>query len=166
MPDNKLIVSLIENAQGGNNSAFENLFQMSIDKVYALLLRLSGSSAAASELTTKTYVEAWQKISQKDPEELFNVWLKKVAVDTLLANKKIVKDSGKQKTLSAHDQEFFGNNTLEGNIQKLELMEKVIYVLHDIEKFDIEEIAKKSDKSIEEVKNSLVDCRNKLISLA
>ena len=165
MPDNKLIVSLVENAQGGNNSAFENLFHMSIDKVYALLLRLSGSSAAASELTTKTYVDAWQKISQKDPDELFNVWLKNVAVDTLLANKKLVKDSGKQKTLSSNDQQFFGN-PLEGNIQKLELLDKVIYVLHDIEKFDIDDIAKKSDKSIDEVKNSLVDSRNKLISLS
>lgn len=164
MPDNKLIVSLIENAQGGNNSAFENLFNMSVDKVYALLLRLSGSSTIASDLTIKTYVRAWQKISEKDPEELFQVWLNNVAVNTLLANQKLV-ETKNQKESTDQDNEFF-NDVLETNIQKLDLLDKVIYVLHDIEKFDIEDISTISEKSVDEVRNSLTDSRNKLISLS
>lgn len=160
MQDNKLIKALVLNAQLGNNSAFEQLYQMTIEQIYTLALRLSGDSTSAEKLTKKTYVNAWQRISEKDEFNSFADWLKKIAVQTVLMEKNGDKNNGKDA-----DETIFLKNQLENHIRDLEFPSRLIFVLHDIENFSLEEISKLSGKSEKEIKTLLANTRENLIKL-
>lgn len=160
MQDNKLIKALVLNAQLGNNSAFEQLYQITIEPIYALILRLTGDTSSAEILTKKTYVNSWQKISLKDEFTSILSWLKKNAAETVLAEK-----SEEQKTVGVKDNKFFQDNSLEKYIRNLEFRNKIIYVLHDIENFSFEEISKLSGISNDEIKTLLASTRDNLINL-
>ena len=160
MQDNKLIKALVLNAQLGNNSAFEQLYQITIEPIYVLILRLTGDTSSAEILTKKTYVNAWQKISQKDEFISILSWLKKIAIETVLADKSIEK-----KSAGTLDAKILGDNPLERYIQDLEFRNRLIYILHDIENFSFEEISKLSGISDNEIKSLLVNTRENLINL-
>ena len=160
MQDNKLIKALVLNAQLGNNSAFEQLYQITIETIYVLILRLTGNPSSAEILTKKTYVNAWQKISQKDEFSSILGWLKKNAVQTVLAEKNIGK-----KSTDTLDVKILDDNPLEKYIQDLEFRNRLIYILHDVENFSFEEISKLSGISDNEIKSLLVNTRENLINL-
>ena len=160
MQDNKLIKALVLNAQLGNNSAFEQLYQITIEPIYVLILRLTGNTSSAEILTKKTYVNAWQKISQKDEFSSILSWLKKIAIETVLADKSI-----ENKSAGILDVKFFGDNPFEKYIQDLEFRNRLIYILHDIENFSFEEISKLSGISNDDIKTLLVATRENLINL-
>jgi RNA polymerase sigma-70 factor, ECF subfamily len=160
MQDNKLIKALVLNAQLGNNSAFEQLYQITIEPIYVLILRLTGNPSSAEILTKKTYVNAWQKISQKDEYSSILGWLKNNAVQTVLAEKNIEK-----KSTDTLDVNILDDNPLEKYIQDLEFRNRLIYILHDVENFSFEEISKLSGISDNEIKSLLVNTRENLINL-
>lgn len=160
MQDNKLIKALVLNAQLGNNSAFEQLYQITIEPIYALILRLTGNSSSAEILTKKAYVSSWQKISQKDEFSSVLSWLKKNSVETVLTE-----NSEEIKSTVAIETKIFGDNPFEKHIQDLEFRNKLVYVLHDIENFSLEEISKLSSISEKEIKTLLASTRDNLINL-
>ena len=160
MQDNKLIKALVLNAQLGNNSAFEQLYQITIEPIYVLILRLTGNTSSAEILTKKTYVNAWQKISKKDEFSSILSWLKKIAIETVLADKSI-----ENKSAGILDVKIFGDNPFEKYIQDLEFRNRLIYILHDIENFSFEEISKLSGISNDDIKTLLVTTRENLINL-
>jgi DNA-directed RNA polymerase specialized sigma24 family protein len=167
MQDNKLIKALVLNAQLGNNSAFEQLYQLSVGKVFILLLRLAGNSKSASELTKKTYVNGWQQISEKSENESFLQWIKKVAVETAVANMDLSDNSeANSKNKSKFDEEFFKSNPLEKDIQELDFRAKIVFVLHDIENFYFDDIAEQVLIPAADVKKLLKNAREKLILLS
>jgi RNA polymerase sigma-70 factor, ECF subfamily len=161
MQDNKLVKVLVLNAQLGNNSAFEQLYQITIGPIYALILRLTGNSASAEALTKKTYVNAWQKISQKDEFTSVPSWFKEIAIETVLLDEK----NEDIKPTETIDKNFLKDYPLEKCIRDLEPRNKLIYVLHDIENFSFEKIFKLSGISMDEIKSLLVNTREKLINL-
>ena len=170
MQDNKLIKALVLNAQLGNNSAFEQLYQMTVQQTFALTMRLAGDSAFAEKFTKQTYVHAWQKISQKDEFASFASWLKKIAIETVLEEKSedtpIQESSGESKQIiNETEEKFFNENPLEKFIRELEIQIKIVYVLHDIENLSYEEISKLLRIPIEQVRTLLVKARETLINL-
>jgi RNA polymerase sigma-70 factor, ECF subfamily len=161
MQDNKLIKALVLNAQLGNNSAFEQLYQMTVEQIYALNLRLTGSPSIAQTMAVKTYLNAWQKISQKDEFSSILSWLKKITVETVLNEKA----EGQKTSEKKSEDKFFTDNPLEKYIQELDSKNKIVYILHDIENFSFEEISKLSGISNDEIKTLLAQTREKLINL-
>ncbi len=160
MQDNKLIKSLVIDAQLGNNSAFEQLYKITIEQIYALTYRLTGQSSYAETITKKTYVNAWQNISKKNEFTPIAGWLKKIAVEMIIKEEKDLKPAKE----SAEDSHFY-SNTLEKHIRNLDFRNRLIYVLHDMEKFSLEEISKLIGISEDETKTILVSTREHLIDL-
>ena len=161
MQDNKLIKALILNAQYGNNSAYQQLYQMTLEQIYVLVLRLVFDQSTAENLTKKTYINAWQKISQKDESATIINWFKKIAVETILSEKsEYPKISNSQL-----ENKFFSENLLEKCIQKQAFKNKLIFILHDVESFSFEEINKLTGTSNDEIKTLLVGTRENIIKL-
>lgn len=160
MQDNKLIKSLVIDAQLGNNSAFEQLYKVTVELIYALTYRLTGQSSYAETITKKTYVNAWQNISQKNEFTSFANWLKKISAKIIIQEEKDFKPAKE----SAEDSHFY-SNALEKHIRKLEFRNRLVYVLHDLEKFSLEEISKLIGISEDETKTILVSTREHLINL-
>lgn len=161
MQDNKLTKALVLNAKLGNNSAFEQLYQMTVEPIYALNLRLTGNSSSAENLTKRTYINAWQKISQKDEFSSILSWLKKIAVETVLSEKVEDKKTSEKKS----EDSLFSKNPFEKFIQELSSKNKIVYILHDIENYSFDEISKLSGISNEEIKVLLIQTRDNLIKL-
>lgn len=170
MKDNKLIKALILNAQVGNNSAFQQLYQMTIEFIYALLLRLSGDSNTAEKLSIKTYLNAWQQISEKDENLTLINWFKRIAVETYLANSsEDSRDNKETKAFFNKDSErlknYYNEHPLEKYLQELDYKSKIIFILHDIENLTYDEISEFLQIPVEEIKSMIVNSREKLISL-
>ena len=160
MQDNKLIKALVLNAQLGNNSAFEQLYQITIDQIYALILRLTGNPNATEVLVKKTYVNAWLNISKKDEFTSFAAWLKKVAVKTVI-REKIDSDGSTDEELGL----LLTKSPLEKYIQELDFNNKLVFILHDLENFSVEDISKLMELPEKEIKKILVTTRDHLINL-
>lgn len=170
MQDNKLIKALVLNVQFGNNSAFEQLYQLTIESVYALILRLTGASSHAEKLSIKTYVNAWQQISEKDESISILDWLKKIAVETYLSDSLTDTESSEQagtdkKAIDETLEKIYGEYPLEKYLQELDHRSKLIFILHDIENLLYDEISEFLSISVEEIKTLLVSSRENLISL-
>lgn len=170
MQDNKLIKALVLNAQLGNNSAFEQLYQMTVSKIFILSLRITSNKVLAEHFTKKTYLNAWKSISLKSEDIAFLPWLKKITVETIFTSKdsseeaaKIDKQNGEH--LNEIEQNFFNGSSLERYISQMPTIEKSIYILHDIEHLSYREISKLLGISVEEVKTKLVQTREHLIKL-
>lgn len=169
MQDNKLIKALVLNSQLGNNSAFEQLYQMTVQQVFALNLRLTGNTALAEKITKKSYLNAWKRISEKDEFFSFAHWIKKIAIETVLRETEELKkappnNAGVNSVMNEVEERFY-NNVLEKSIRDLETTNKFVYVLHDIENLTYIEISELLGLSSEEVKTSLVKTREHLINI-
>ena len=122
--------------------------------------RLTGQSSHAETVTKKTYVNAWLYISQKNEFTPFASWLKKISAGIVIQEEKDFKPAKE----SAEDSHFY-SNTLEKHIRNLDFRNRLIYVLHDMEKFSLEEISKLIGISENETKTILVSTREHLINL-
>jgi RNA polymerase sigma-70 factor (ECF subfamily) len=160
MQDNKLIKALVLNAQLGNNSAFEQLYQMTVEQIYALVLRLTGNNTLAERLTKQTYVNAWMKLSQKDEIATFVSWLKRIAIETVIKEQNEIK-----KVDNTSSDKFFLKQHLETRIRNLEFNDRLVFILHDMENISFQEISKCSGLSDEEIKTRLAGTRELLIKL-
>ena len=170
MQDNKLIKALILNTQLGNNSAFQQLYQMTIESVYALILRLTGDPSHTEKLSKKTYVNAWQQISEKDESISILDWFKKIAVETYLSDylndtESSERTGNDKKVIDETLEKIYGEYPLEKYLQELDHRSKLIFILHDIENLLYDEISEFLSISVEEIKTLLVSSRENLISL-
>ncbi len=137
--DNKFVRSLIENAKQGNNAAIEQLFQMNLGKIYAFALRLTANKSLAESITKETFIEAWKKINLVRSDSSFLKWLSAIAVyqtiDTLRSK------SHKQKLDRTEFRELESKDELDKYILALPDQERMIFVLHKIEGYTIDEIS-------------------------
>jgi RNA polymerase sigma factor (sigma-70 family) len=76
--------AVVRAAQGGDRSAFEELYKENVRRVYALAYRLTGNPNDAEELTQEAFIRAWQKLSSFRHESAFSTWLYRLGVNTAL----------------------------------------------------------------------------------
>lgn len=74
----------IERAQKADSSAFESLYRLHVDRVYALCLRMTGNTAEAEDCTQEAFIQAWSKLDRFRGDSSFGTWLHRVAVNTVL----------------------------------------------------------------------------------
>jgi len=171
MQDNKLIKALVLNAQLGNNSAFEQLYQMTVQQIYALIMRLTGNSSAAEKFTKMAYLNAWQKIMAKHENDSFAGWLKKIAVKTVLEERSKIKSAQESivesdREMNEIDKNFLSSHPLEKLIHNLEFNDKLVFVLHDLENLSYEDISRLSGIPVKEIKAMIIKSRENLIILS
>ena len=141
----------VQRAQQGDQDAFHLLHREHVGRVYALCLRMAGDRAAAEELTQDVFVRAWQKLGTFRGESAFSTWLHRLAVnETLLKQRSAIRRD--RRVTSVDDPE--GADThgakaapagtrldLEGAIGKLPAGARAVFVLHDVEGYEHQEIA-------------------------
>jgi len=79
-----VVKDLVLAAQGGDHTAFRSLYELMVDRVFALCLRLSADPARADELTQDVFVRAWEKLGSFRGESAFSTWLHRIAVNLVL----------------------------------------------------------------------------------
>lgn len=83
-PDVSEEAAWIRQAGQSDSRAFEKLYRMHLDKVYALCLRMTGNVAEAEDCTQEAFIQAWNKLSKFRGESAFSTWLHRIAVNAVL----------------------------------------------------------------------------------
>lgn len=75
---------LVRRAQGGEEVAFGILYEETVDRVYAVCLRMSGDTSEAEDLTQDVYVRCWEKLTLFHGDSQFKSWLYRLTVNHVL----------------------------------------------------------------------------------
>ena len=74
---------LVSKAIAGDKAAFEELYNEYSDKVYFFALRNVGSEDAARDITSETFVNAFESIGTLQSEKSFSNWLFSIASEMM-----------------------------------------------------------------------------------
>jgi RNA polymerase sigma-70 factor (ECF subfamily) len=141
---------IVRRAQAGDHAAFRTLYQEQVGRVYAVYLRLSGDPAEASERTQDVFVRAWERLGSFRGESALSTWLHRLAVDAVLeARRRAARrearvassadPAGLEQTPAPLAQA--GSPDLERAIAALPAGARLVFVLHDVEGYQHDEIA-------------------------
>jgi RNA polymerase sigma-70 factor (ECF subfamily) len=142
----------IAQAQGGDERAFAALYSAHSGRVYALALRLTSDPVAARELLQDVFVRAWERLETFRGESAFGSWLHRLTVNLALTERRtevrrlrrvgdaseMPPDGGAAASPHAAGEDL----DLERAITRLPAGARTVFVLHDIEGYTHEEIAR------------------------
>jgi RNA polymerase sigma-70 factor (ECF subfamily) len=72
---------LVQRAQGGNQAAFEALYERYNDRICRYLIRMVGDDGVGCELTQEAFLKAWQGLPGLRQPEKFAGWLYHIATN-------------------------------------------------------------------------------------
>lgn len=84
LPDEELVRRVLL----GNTEAFDALVVRYQDRVYSLLVRLSGSEEAAEDLAQETFFKAYRALSSFRQGSAFYTWLFRIAANTAFTRRR------------------------------------------------------------------------------
>lgn len=136
-------------AQAGDVRAFERLYRAHVGRVHGLARRMIGWEGA-DEVTQDVFVRAWQKIGSYRGEAAFGTWLHRLAVNVMLTRRSWL---GTQRSRWASDDAAIDSAhavpvhvdaglDMERAIARLPEGARRVFVLHDVEGYRHEEIAR------------------------
>jgi len=145
----------VARAAAGDRGAFERVYRLHVNRVYALCTRMIADRARAEELTQDVFVRAWEKLHLFRGESSFSTWLHRLTVNVVLNARK---SEGRDRSrYEENDDDAGGMDAhpgvvgmplapgdlldLEEAIAKLPPGARRVFVLHDVEGYKHEEIA-------------------------
>jgi RNA polymerase sigma-70 factor (ECF subfamily) len=153
--------ALVDRAKLGDARAFESLYGRTAERIYALCLRMSGSTDDAADLVQDVYVRAWEKLASFRGDSLFTTWLHRLAVNVTLEKRRSagrrlsheVTDPDLDRYARAAVQAMPGARVdLERAIGALPAKARQVLVLRDVQGYKYEEIARMTGVSLGTVK--------------
>jgi RNA polymerase sigma-70 factor (ECF subfamily) len=173
----------IRRAQQGDADAFERIYRLHGRRVFALCLRMVGNTAEAEDLTQEEFLQLYRKIGTFRGESAFSTWLHRLSVNVVLMRlrkKTIVaasldepnepddEASAPKKDIGMEDLRLSGSVdrvNLERAVQQLSPGYRSVFVLHDVQGYEHNEIASIMKCSIGNSKSQLHKARMRLREL-
>jgi RNA polymerase sigma-70 factor (ECF subfamily) len=156
----------VARAQAGDADAFRGLYEAHVGRVYALCLRLTGDRHQAEELTQDVFVRAWERLGSFRGESAFATWLYRLTVNTVLTARRsrVRRDrwTADEAPSAAAPIEQVERLDLERAIAGLPSGCRAVFVLHDVEGWNHEEIAAMSGIAVGTSKAHLFRARRLL----
>jgi len=165
-------------AQRGDEEAFAALFEAHKRRVYSLCLRMTGNTAEAEDLTQEAFLQLYRKISTFRGESAFSTWLHRLAVNVVLMHlrKKGLQQISLDEADTSQDEPVkrdYGSDDrrLTGSVDRIGLQKAIadlppgyraVFVLHDVEGYEHNEIAEIMKCSVGNSKSQLHKARMKL----
>jgi RNA polymerase sigma-70 factor (ECF subfamily) len=171
----------IERAKQGDAEAFEVLYHQHKRRVYSLCLRMTANTAEAEDLAQEAFLQLFRKIGTFRGEAAFSTWLHRMAVNVVLMRLRKknlpvvpIEDTLETEEDSLKKEPGAPDVSLTGSIDRLQLARAVdalppgyrtVFVLHDVEGYEHNEIAELVGCSIGNSKSQLHKARLKLRDL-
>ncbi len=168
----------IERAKQGDADAFEALYNLHKRRVYSLCLRMTANTAAAEDLTQEAFLQLFRKIGTFRGESAFSTWLHRMAVNVVLMQlrKKSLPVVPLEETMETEEESprkepGAEDPRLAGSVDRMQLQKSIeglppgyrmIFLLHDVEGYEHNEIAAMVGCSIGNSKSQLHKARMKL----
>ncbi len=168
---------LIEECRNGNMQNFRKLIEISSPFAYSVSFRMLGDEEEAKDVVQDTMVTIWQKINKIKSSESFKTWLYKIVVnkcyDSLRKrkrNQEIRADEKLWDTIKNHtgSEQSTELDYKEAAIiinhltEKLSPVQKVVFVLGDLEEMSQDQISEITGMSRRNVKASLYYARKRM----
>ena len=169
---------LAQAAAQGDMAAFEEIYQRNHRRVYSICLRMLQNAYEAEDLTQDVFIQLYRKIGSFRGDSAFTTWLHRMTVNQVLMHfrKRTVKfekttEEGETPTQVVAGTEnpfkmpIVDKIALENAIDQLPAGYKNVFMLHDVEGFEHEEVAKILGCSVGTSKSQLHKARLKLQKL-
>lgn len=170
---------VIAKAQLGDEVCFAALYARHKRRVFSVCLRMTGDHAQAEDFTQEAFLQLFRKIGLFRGESAFSTWLHRLSVNIVLMQfrKKVLAEISLDETLDSQQEDHTKreiatrDNSLHGSIDRITLQRaiedlppgyRIIFVLHDIEGYEHNEIAEMLGCSIGNSKSQLHKARMKL----
>ncbi len=146
--------ALAQQAAGGDESAFETIYKRHFRRVYALCLRMMGNPTEAEDLTQETFTHLYRKIGSFRGESAFTTWLHRMTVNQVLMHFR--KRSTRSEKTTAEGETpvqivagtqnpdrmpIIDRIALDKAIAQLPPGYRTVFMLHDVEGYEHDEIA-------------------------
>jgi RNA polymerase sigma-70 factor (ECF subfamily) len=163
---------VIRRAQEGDADAFAILFHAHKARIYSVCLRMTNNAAEAEDLTQDAFLQVFRKIATFRGDSAFTTWLHRIAVNTVLMHfrKKSLTQISLDEPYSNSDgakiRREYGaqDNCLAGCVDRVALANAIkdlpqgyrtIFVLHEVEGYEHQEIAEMLGCSVGNSKSQL-----------
>ena len=168
-------LDLARAAANGDMNAFEEIYSRHQRRVYSICLRMLQNAREAEDLTQDVFIQLYRKIGMFRGDCAFTTWIHRMTVNQVLMyfRKRNVKFE-KVDSEEGSDKEPSENTPLmpivdkiawENAIEQLPEGYKNVFVLHDVEGFEHEEVARILGCSVGTSKSQLLKARLKLRKL-
>lgn len=171
-------VELAHRAAEGDSVAFEEIYHRHFRRVYSLCLRMTGNPTAAEDLTQEVFTHLYRKIGSFRGESAFTTWLHRMTVNQVLMHfrksstkNELTTDEGEtpiqivRGTENAARMPIIDRIALEKAVEQLSPGYRTVFVLHDVEGHEHEEIARMLGISAGTSKSQLHKARLRLRDL-
>ncbi|HWT00807.1 MAG TPA: RNA polymerase sigma factor [Pyrinomonadaceae bacterium] len=169
---------LAKNAAGGDMAAFEELYRRHNRRVYALCLRMTQNQSEAEDLAQEVFINLFRKVGSFRGDSAFTTWLHRMTVNQVLMHfrKRSVKlekttEEGETPVQVVHGTEnpnampVIDRIALDKAIAQLPPGYRSVFVLHDIEGHEHEEVARMLGVAVGTSKSQLHKARLRLRAL-
>ena len=159
----------------GDMAAFEQLYERHNRRVYSLCLRMTQNAAEAEDLAQEAFIQLFRKIGSFRGESAFTTWLHRLTVNQCLMHfrKKSVKlerttEEGDtpiqvvRGTENPNAMPVLDRIALDNALKQLPAGYRTVFVLHDVEGHEHEEIARILNVAVGTSKSQLHKARMKL----
>src|ERR671915_229502 len=167
-----------QKAAQGDMAAFEELYQRHNRRVYSLCLRMTGNVSEAEDLAQEVFIQLFRKIGSFRGESAFTTWLHRLTVNQVLMHfrKRGVKleqttDDGDtpvqivKGTEDPNRMPVVDRIAIDRAVGQLPPGYRTVFLLHDVEGHEHEEIARMLGCSVGTSKSQLHKARMKLRKL-
>src|SRR6201987_5336445 len=171
----------IERAKQGDAAAFETLYQLHKRRVYSLCLRMVSNPSQAEDLAQEAFLQLFRKIGTFRGESAFSTWLHRMAVNVVLMQLRKkglpivpLEENIETEEETPRKEPGADDPRLAGSIDRMQLQRSIaalppgyrmIFLLHDVEGYEHNEIAEIVGCSIGNSKSQLHKARMKLRDL-
>jgi RNA polymerase sigma-70 factor (ECF subfamily) len=155
----------------GRKNAFLELCELNVRKVYAVCGLCLGDAKIAEEVAKDVFISAWQNLKFVREDTSVSSWFRGIAVFEIMEELRTRERRQKvypkeKKNDSTVYERVHTNNQFESTILELPELERTIFVLHDVEGYDYEEIAGFfDDLTIDEIKKIIRNSRARLVGI-
>ena len=147
--------SLVDRARRGDVDAFESIYRLHSGRVYALCLRMTADATAARELAQDVFVRVWEKLGSFRGDAALSSWVHRIAVNVVLMTRR--GDRRREQRVTSSEDLSVDGGALDGDVdppdveQEIDLERAIaslppgarrVFVLHDIEGYRHDEIAR------------------------
>lgn len=171
-------IELCQMAAAGNIAAFELIYERYHRRTYSLTLRMTSSQTEAEDLTQEVFIQLFRKIGSFRGDSAFSTWLHRLTVNQVLMyfRRRSVKNERTSENGEMPEQTVRGT----ANPNKMPVIDRIalknaiaelpngyrnVFVLHDVEGFEHEEVARLMGISVGTSKSQLHKARLKLRGL-
>jgi len=171
-------LELAQRSAAGDREAFEDLYHRHFRRVYALCLRMLGNPSTAEDLTQEVFIHLFNKIGSFRGESAFTTWLHRMTVNHVLmyfrkssTRSELLTTEGEtpiqivRGTENENRMPIVDRIALEKAVSELPPGYRNVFILHDVEGYEHEEIGRMLNCSTGTSKSQLHKARLKLRDL-